>query len=241
VLNWLLRYAPAIAALEECGADTVLDIGAGSHGLSWYWSGSVVQTDLSFVAIEEPLRTGTASFVVSTAERLPFQDEAFDAVLSIDMLEHLPESIRGGAIKEAFRVGRRTVILVFPTGRHAELADRRLAALLRLARKDRPTWLEEHLSQQEYPSVDWVTQQAPTEWRLKHVCRDMNGWVQTGVVLAELTPGLRLLARGLERWGREHTFPRWLNKGPSYRTFMVFVRHSAVDQPLSRMKLSARA
>ena len=35
MLNWLTRYAPAMAALEEGGdPGSILDIGCGQHGLS---------------------------------------------------------------------------------------------------------------------------------------------------------------------------------------------------------------
>ena len=102
MLNWILRYEPVIRLLDEMDATSVLDVGSGWSGLSWYWPHRVVQTDLNFAGSPPPPRSreGEAGTVRSTAERLPFADDAFDFAVALDMMEHLPDKHRW-AVSEA--------------------------------------------------------------------------------------------------------------------------------------------
>jgi len=52
-------------------------------------------------------RRATNSFIQASATHLPFKDKAFDLVISIATLEHIPESRVDEAISEIVRVGRR--------------------------------------------------------------------------------------------------------------------------------------
>lgn len=119
MLNWYLRYEPFLKVLEERNATEVLDVGSGWYGVSWYWPRRVVQTDLHFAGAKSGLggRRGSAHFVCSTAERLPFADDSFDFVLSSDMMEHLREDLRGPSVAELARVARRGVLIVSQPGR----------------------------------------------------------------------------------------------------------------------------
>ena len=56
-------------------------------------------------------KRGEASYVCADAERLPFADGAFDLVLSIRFLFHVPRERRVGVLREMARVSRRFVVV----------------------------------------------------------------------------------------------------------------------------------
>ena len=78
-------------------------------------------------------------------EPLPFADAAFDVVLALEVLEHVPLPDRPLFLDECLRVSSRTVILSTPLGtgttRHIEAVFRRVAE--RISGKTIP-FLEEH-------------------------------------------------------------------------------------------------
>lgn len=86
VLDMLARYAP--------GADRVLDFGCGSGltvdtlSLAGYSASGV---DFSREAIDFGAKKGIGGLSVVSGERLPFAADSFDAVLCMDVLEHLAD------------------------------------------------------------------------------------------------------------------------------------------------------
>lgn len=223
MLNWLLRYQPIMRTLEELKPTSVLDVGAGPHGLSLYWPGNVVQTDLRFV--NAPAARDNATFVGASAEALPFGDDTFDVAISIDMVEHLPAEIRAACMAELFRVARRAVVIAYPIGEVAARADRLMAASFRLRRRPLPQWLAEHLDQTEYPSESLVASALPGGWKTTRVEREHNVWLQFAICLAETTALERITER-VERWGRTRRLPQPLKVGGSYRYYFLVERES---------------
>jgi SAM-dependent methyltransferase len=223
MLNWLLRYQPVIRMLEQFPPDvTVLDVGAGWHGLSLYWSGHVVQTDLRFAATAGgEQRAGWAEFVVASAERLPFEDGAFDVAVSVDMLEHLPEELRRPSLAELFRVARRGVIVACPMGEPARRIDQRLARLYRRRGADLPDWLREHLEQERYPTRELVEAAVPSGWEVSLRLREHNSAIQYAVIWAESTRPFTRLTRVVERWGRRHRLLQPLPVGATVRWYYL--------------------
>ena len=93
--------------LCEAGrAPRVLDVGGGRSGLArlLYPRAEVITVDLDASLHGQGPGQG-AAFACADATRLPFADEAFDAVSLFDILEHVPED--GRAAAEALRVVRR--------------------------------------------------------------------------------------------------------------------------------------
>lgn len=108
------RYAAAthlLQALNLQGA-RVLEVGANRQRLLGQFlpSASLLYTDLHAEGDEK-------DFVVADATALPFADQAFDAVVSLDVIEHIPAHLRARAISEMARVAGTAVIVGFPPDR----------------------------------------------------------------------------------------------------------------------------
>jgi SAM-dependent methyltransferase len=224
MLNWIMRYQPVIKLLDELGANHVLDVGSGWYGLSWYWPHDVVQTDLRFDGPEpDPtLRAGTAKFVPATVESLPFEDDYFDWAVSLDMMEHLPVSIRAKAVSELARVSRCGFIIGYPCGHTAARMDRWLAKVWTITPTQAvPSWLEEHLAQEEYPTRRTLTTALPDGWHITHELPSGNALIQLAIVWAETVPLARRATQMAERRARTRPMPPWLDRGRTYRVTWV--------------------
>lgn len=105
------RYAAAAELLASLGLlqPKVLEVGANRQRLLGQFlpSASMLYTDLYAEGDE-------TDFIVADATNLPFPDQSFDVVVSLDVLEHIPAPLRMRAIAEMSRVSRRAVILGFP-------------------------------------------------------------------------------------------------------------------------------
>jgi hypothetical protein len=148
VLNQALRYAPVIGVLPAPGS-TLLEVGSGSHGIAPYLSDgwSLTACDVAFddygadrVGGGEGVQRVRASVL-----DLPFADSSFNAVVALDLLEHLPPEDRRSALKELRRVAAELLVVGCPCGAEAEGADRRLAEFYNRLGKPHPGWLSEHL------------------------------------------------------------------------------------------------
>jgi glycosyltransferase involved in cell wall biosynthesis/SAM-dependent methyltransferase len=77
---------------------------------------------------------------------LPFADESFDAVATLEVLEHIPPEDRRFFIEECLRVSRRGLVMTCPNGVPEVVAAERLAAEAYRFRHGRPhPSLSEHL------------------------------------------------------------------------------------------------
>jgi hypothetical protein len=52
------------------------------------------------------------NFTKWTALELPFNDNTYDFVFSLDMLEHIPKDLRIKALEEAIRVGKNVIVFL---------------------------------------------------------------------------------------------------------------------------------
>lgn len=83
---------------------TILDIGCGTGAMSkrlTRW-GRVVSADFSPLALQFSRRRGLENLVTADAMHLPFSEGHFDALVAMDMLEHLPDD--KAALAEFYRV-----------------------------------------------------------------------------------------------------------------------------------------
>ena len=108
------RTEPRIAAQVWAAlgdARTVLNVGAGT--------GSYEPSDRDVTAVEPSAvmraqrPAGAAPCVAATAERLPFEDQSFDAAMAFATIHHWPDPIAG--LREMRRVARRVVVFTHET------------------------------------------------------------------------------------------------------------------------------
>jgi len=111
----------------------VLDVGGGVKGLDRFIKNQITVTNLS------------AGDVIADGRNLPFTNDQFDVVTSIDVLEHVPKKDRQRFINELLRVAHKKVILSTPLGSDAHnKAERKLLAYME--NKDSSSdYLREHI------------------------------------------------------------------------------------------------
>jgi len=68
------------------------------------------------VVVADLPRDGTGGYVCADGARLPFPAGVFRAVVSADVMEHIPPERRGAFVAELFRVTREWVVLGLPRG-----------------------------------------------------------------------------------------------------------------------------
>jgi len=143
-LDAALRYLPAAAYLREYRPRSTLDVGSGSGGLACYAGERVVELDRAL-----PAGGGTpfpSRRVRASAAALPFRDRSFEAVVCLDLLEHVPEGERHQVLTELLRVAGLHLVLGFPSGSEARRAEQALDRLHRRKTGSSHPWLREHLS-----------------------------------------------------------------------------------------------
>lgn len=200
MLNWLTRYTPAaLAALHDAGS--ILDVGCGPHGLA------CIAPDVPFVGADVAFDGAPAPsmvpVVLEPGPELPFCDDAFDTVLCLDVLEHVPSAQRAPLLCELARVAARRVVLACPTQAAQPLDDLLRARL----GTPQPGWLVEH-GECGLPTGEELAS-------LLHACFEDAGFAATPlampndllcsmIVLADCDPATAPAARAsFRRHGRE--------------------------------------
>jgi SAM-dependent methyltransferase len=102
--------------------------------------------------------------VVYDGARLPFADGAFDAVTSLDVLEHIPRAERPPHVAEVLRVARALAVLCCPLGTPEHVA----------AEREMAEWYAE-LAGEPHPFLDeHVARGLPTESELHELAAGHN-------------------------------------------------------------------
>jgi len=121
-----LRYRAVLSLLDSRWHPgiRVLEVGSGSGGAAEWLDYEIVGVDTAFERTAERARPNLIARQGS-ATAIPEPDESFDAVLCVEVLEHIPPSDRPAVIAELMRVlapgGR--LVLTFPSGPAAEQLD----------------------------------------------------------------------------------------------------------------------
>jgi hypothetical protein len=122
-----IRYIPVTSEIKhlKCCETGVLEVGSGSLGLARYTKRDIVGADIKVVGP----RYQNMSLVQADARTLPFSDDAFEFVCSLDMIEHLPKEKRADVILEICRVARKKVVIGVPCSKETEQLEDRARAV----------------------------------------------------------------------------------------------------------------
>lgn len=102
-LSWdrFVRLKRAAEAAHTTGAKTILDAGGYDGAISFFLEQAVVD-------VIDPVTTG------GSVLEIPARDQAYDAVVAVDVLEHIDPKNRKSALQEFARTARNNVILNYP-------------------------------------------------------------------------------------------------------------------------------
>mgnify|MGYP001581366682 CR=1 FL=1 len=142
-----IRYLPIARLLTRVAQASplpVLEVGSADRGIAPFLRRRVVALDLRFDRENLRRAGGLLRPVQGEIEHLPFPDRSFDAVIAVDVFEHLPPGIRVVAFREMARVARRYVVVAVPCGRRALEAEQRLDRYHRQRYGVSNRWLVEH-------------------------------------------------------------------------------------------------
>jgi len=138
-----LRYLPISDLIleREIRNPSILEVGSGVKGITPYLKDHITGADVSFDG-EIP---ASMTAVEITGTSLPFEDNTFDYVISVDMLEHVPSSERSKIIEEILRVARAKVFLAVPCGRLSQEHDRELDDFYQSIKGSRYHFFKDHV------------------------------------------------------------------------------------------------
>jgi len=144
MINSKNRYASIIDQHRDL-LDTdmaILEVGSGSSGIARFLNRKVTCLDSSFPdTLSEWIEPKLGSAV-----EMPFEDEAFDIVVCVDVVQRLAPQDRVKAIAELIRVARRKIIISCPCGSISTIGERNLAGLFKKFGVSIPPWLADHIT-----------------------------------------------------------------------------------------------
>ena len=203
----------------------MLEVGSNGLGIAPYLKQRIVGLDLKFAPPFHP----DLIAVYGSATAIPFADKSFDAVISLDMLEHIEPSKRKQVIQEMLRVAKSQVCIGVPCGALAHEQDEYLRRVYKNKYNRDFTYLEEQVEYgvpEKRDVLDYIQQAAEALKRRIHisVCGNINlklrlflmqGWISENVFTNFIFRKLMLLGIPLLRR---------LNRTPVYRQlFMVTI------------------
>jgi methyltransferase family protein len=225
-IDWAIRYAPIVSFIRTHRPISVLEVGSGPQGIAYFLKDMpVVGTDVQFG--EKPRKNIRP--VMASCIDLPFRENAFEMVVSSDMMEHLPEKLRQSAMKEMLRIASRYVVVGFPSGAIARAHDLDVAAFLNRWGIKMPIWVSEHL-EHEYPTSQSVLEGLPLDSMRCRVVRNANWRLHKMLVLLQTSYRFNRLVGflRLDNVNLMMALGRVLDQGKTYRELIFLAGHDAV-------------
>jgi len=222
MLNRWARYLPIIDFLKATKPEEILEVGSGSYGLAEFCQRKIVGCDICFPGAAAP----NLIPLLGSCFALPFPENAFDLVVSMDMLEHLLRKDRPKAIEEFIRVSSKHIVMGFPSGKRARAWDFRLLRCCNGFGWDVPDWLIEH-SRIEFPDEKEISRLLDKLGARYVVRRNENIVVHFLIMVGEMTRFTRGIFRVLigHRKIGSHVL-RCLTFGKAYRTIFFISKQT---------------
>jgi ubiquinone/menaquinone biosynthesis C-methylase UbiE len=110
------RYACAVNEIQKMGSKvSVLEIGAGGEGIS-HFSNHLEKCDFFLLDVRKEVFTSLSKkqAIIGDGCSLPFRDDTFDVIVSVDAVEHIPKSIRHSFYTELQRVCKKRLVITCP-------------------------------------------------------------------------------------------------------------------------------
>lgn len=217
-----LRYLPIADYIlnNDLKEPKILEVGSGIKGITPYIPFKVTGVDVSFEGeIAENLQP-----VCLSGTSLPFADNSFDYVISVDMLEHVHRNDRPDVIKELLRVASKQVYLAVPCGSLAEAHDKELDELYQRVKGERYHFFQEHVDN-GLPAKEELL--AGLKTAAEKLCKKIAVRVIGNVNLKARTFFMRLWIMSksakLYTWASPFlcVFRRFLNNGECYRQIFI--------------------
>ena len=103
--------ARVVASLIDPQIESVLDVGCGNGFITRRLRAKrVVGLDAS----EEALTHFEGEAILGSVDRLPFDDRSFDAIVCVEVLEHLNDEMFAKAVRELNRVAKKFLVIGVP-------------------------------------------------------------------------------------------------------------------------------
>jgi len=157
-MNQVIRYKTIVDYIKKYKPKNILEVWSWSK-----WIGKFMR-NLKFTWIDKTtsdygsteLQTSkNMTYVNGDSLNIPFSDNSFDLVFSVDMLEHIKKADRMKAIEEAIRVTNKTCIITFPYWKFGSLIDK-LFYEYYITKDGKVEWrLKEHI-ENELPDDDFI-------------------------------------------------------------------------------------
>lgn len=137
-----LRYIPVVEIIKKSGLEnsSILEVGSGSLGIIPYLKREIDGIDIDFSGPQ----THLMKKIKGQATSLPFKKNAYEVVISVDVIEHIPQDHRSDAIAETLRVAKKLAIIVVPIGKKSEEQDKKLREYWNRTFTKPNQFLEEH-------------------------------------------------------------------------------------------------
>jgi len=145
------RYYPVVKYINKSKYQVVCEVGCGKEGLAGYLNKKIFGVDIDFWGRPSKLVIP----IKGSATNLPFRDNTFDVIVSIDLLEHIPREERGRVIGELLRVSKQCVILGCPCGDKSTYYEKKLNHIHKKLYGTEHKWLSEHV-QNGLPYIDEI-------------------------------------------------------------------------------------
>jgi len=138
-----IRYLPIVKQLKatSLSSGSMLEVGSGWLGIAPYLGEQITGLDESFKDKKFPLLKQVNGSIL----KLPFKDNSFEAVICIDVLEHLSREKRQTAVNELLRVAKKQVFIGVPCGEDSLNQDILLDKKYKSIFKKQFHFLKDHL------------------------------------------------------------------------------------------------